>query len=242
MQLGQRELAPRRARGPTSVSAPSDRDPITQRSSSTPGSPTLNLSFGGLDAGDGIYHSIYDDYYHFTKFLDTDFAYGRALAQTVGSLVIGLADADVLPFQFTSLADTVQTYVTELQTQLKDKQTEVKELNQQIEEGVFTSIADPRRSSRAPVVESVPPSINFAPMENAASALTQAAERYRKMLDESRPRLTPDAIRTLNKSLMQSERSPDRCGGLATPVLVSAPALCAGLLYRLRRQDDARCA
>jgi N-acetylated-alpha-linked acidic dipeptidase len=178
------------------------------------GVATLNLSFGGLDASDGIYHSIYDDYYHFTKFLDTDFAYGRALAQTVGSLVIRLADADVLPFQFTSLADTVQTYVTELQTQLKDKQAEVKELNQQIEEGVFTSIADPRRSSRAPVVESVPPSINFAPMENAASALTQAAERYRKMLDESRPRLTPDAIRTLNKSLMQSERSLTDAAGL----------------------------
>ena len=178
------------------------------------GVPTLNVSFGGLDASDGIYHSIYDDYYHFTKFLDTDFAYGRALAQTVGSLVIRLADADVLPFQFTSLADTVQTYVTELQTQLKDKQAEVKELNQQIEEGVFTSIADPRRSSMAPVVESVPPSINFAPMENAASALTQAAERYRKMLDESRPRLTPDAIRALNKSLMQSERALTDAAGL----------------------------
>ncbi len=75
------------------------------------GIPSLNLSFGGLDNSDGIYHSIYDDYYHFTKFLDTDFAYGRALAQTVGSLVIRLADADVLPFQFTNLADTVQTYV-----------------------------------------------------------------------------------------------------------------------------------
>ncbi len=178
------------------------------------GVPTLNLSFGGLDASDGIYHSIYDDYYHFTKFLDTDFAYGRALAQTVGSLVIRLADADVLPFQFTGLADTVQTYVIELQTHLKEKQTEVRELNQQIEEGVFTSIADPRRSLTAPVVESVPPSINFAPMENAASALTQAAERYRKMLDESRPRLTPDAIRTLNKSLMQSERSLTDQAGL----------------------------
>ena len=66
-----------------------------------------------------IYHSIYDDFYHFTKFLDTDFAYGRALAQTVGTAVIRLADADVLPFEFTHLADTVQTYVTELQALLE---------------------------------------------------------------------------------------------------------------------------
>ena len=178
------------------------------------GIPSLNVSFSGLDNSEGIYHSIYDDYYHFTKFLDTDFAYGRALAQTVGSLVIRLADEDVLPFQFTSLADTVQTYVGELQGQLRQQQSETRELNKQIEEGVFTSIADPRRAFRAPVVDTVPPSINFAPLENAASALTQAAERYKKALDASRSRLTPDAIRSLNKSVIQSERQLTHEAGL----------------------------
>ncbi len=64
----------------------------------------------------------------------------------------------------------------------------------------------------APVVESVPPSINFAPLENAASALTQASDRYRKALDGSRSRLTPEAIRSLNKSLIQSERQLTRRG------------------------------
>ena len=178
------------------------------------GIPSLNVSFSGLDNSEGIYHSIYDDYYHFTKFLDTDFAYGRALAQTVGSLVIRLADEDVLPFQFTSLADTVQTYVGELQGQLRQQQSETRELNKQIEEGVFTSIADPRRAFRAPVVDTVPPSINFATLENAASALTQAAERYKKTLEASRSRLTPDAIRSLNKSVIQSERQLTHEAGL----------------------------
>ena len=178
------------------------------------GVPTLNLSFAGLDDSEGIYHSIYDDYYHFTKFLDTDFVYGRALAQTVGSLVIRLADASVLPFEFTSLADTVQTYVSDLEAQLKNRQTEVKELNQQIEEGVFTAIADPRRQTTAPVVESVPPSINFAPLDNAASALSQAADRYKKSLDAARSRLTPDQIRAINKGLIQSERYLTDTGGL----------------------------
>ena len=178
------------------------------------GIPSLNVSFSGLDDSEGVYHSIYDDYYHFTKFLDTDFAYGRALAQTVGSLVIRLADEDVLPFQFTSLAETVQTYVGELQAQLRQQQSETRELNTQIEEGVFTSIADPRRAFRAPVVDTVPPSINFAPLENAASALTQAAERYKKTLDASRSRLTPDAIRSLNKSVIQSERQLTHEAGL----------------------------
>jgi N-acetylated-alpha-linked acidic dipeptidase len=178
------------------------------------GIPSLNVSFSGLDDSEGVYHSIYDDFYHFTKFLDTDFAYGRALAQTVGSLVIRLADEDVLPFQFTSLAETVQTYVGELQAQLRQQQSETRELNKQIEEGVFTSIADPRRAFRAPVVDTVPPSINFAPLENAASALTQAAERYKTALDASRSRLTPDAIRSLNKSVIQSERQLTHEAGL----------------------------
>jgi len=178
------------------------------------GVPTLNLSFAGLDDSEGIYHSIYDDYYHFTKFLDTDFVYGRALAQTVGSLVIRLADASVLPFEFTSLADTVQTYVSDLEAQLKNRQTEVKELNQQIEEGVFTAIADPRRQATAPVVESVPPSINFAPLDNAASALSQAADRYKKSLEAARSRLTPDQIRAINKGVIQSERHLTDTGGL----------------------------
>ena len=46
---------------------------------------------------------------------DTDFAYGKALAQTAGSAVMRLADADLLPFDFTGLADTVQEYLDELE-------------------------------------------------------------------------------------------------------------------------------
>jgi N-acetylated-alpha-linked acidic dipeptidase len=178
------------------------------------GIPALNLSFSGLDSSEGVYHSIYDDYVHFTTFLDTDFAYGRALAQTVGSLVIRFADAEVLPFQFTNLADTVQTYVTELQSLLRDRQAETRENNRQIEEGVFTALADTRRPRQQPVVESVPPSINFAPLENAAAQLTQAAERYRRSLEGSRSRLTPDIIRTINKALIQSERQLTDAAGL----------------------------
>jgi len=177
------------------------------------GVPSLNVGFGGLD-DDGIYHSIYDDYYHYTKFLDTDFAYGRALAQTVGSLVIRVADAEVLPFQFTNLADTAQTYVTELQALLKDRQAEVKERNQQIEDGVLAAVNDPRRPLKIPSVEIVPPALNFAPLENASTALTRSADRYRKALEAKRARLTPDVVRALNAQLIQSDRELTSDAGL----------------------------
>ena len=68
---------------PTCASTPSGRAPTTPLSSTTSASPRLNLGFGGEDDG-GIYHSIYDDFYWYTHFSDTDFVYGRALAQTVG--------------------------------------------------------------------------------------------------------------------------------------------------------------
>ena len=61
---------------------------------------------------DGQYHSIYDDFYWYTHFQDTDFVYGRALAQTAGTMVMRMADADVIPYQFTDLAETVHGYVS----------------------------------------------------------------------------------------------------------------------------------
>jgi N-acetylated-alpha-linked acidic dipeptidase len=180
------------------------------------GVPSLNISFGGLDASDGAYHSIYDDYYHFTKFLDTDFAYGRALAQLAGTTTIRLAEADLLPFEFTNLADTVQTYVKDLQTLLKNQQDEVRERNKQIDEGVFTAINDPRRPLAAPKVEEVPPALNFATLENAANGLTQSAARYQKAAPAAQTRIASKAatVRAANARLMQAERQLTDDAGL----------------------------
>jgi N-acetylated-alpha-linked acidic dipeptidase len=171
------------------------------------GIPTLSLGFGGLDE-DGIYHSIYDDFYYFTKFLDSDFRYGRALAQTTGTAVIRLSDADLLPFEFTNLADTVHTYIKELQVLLKQRQDDIKERNRQVEDGIFAALADPRRPTRAPEIEAVPPALNFAPLENAANALSRAAERYKKVLDAARHRLAePSAVvHAVNERLIRSEQ------------------------------------
>ena len=178
------------------------------------GVPTLHMGFGGFDSSDGIYHSIYDDVYHFTKFLDTDFAYGRALAQTIGLAVMRLADSELLPFEFTNLADTVQMYVREVQALLKERQDDVRERNRQIEEGVFGAIVDPRRPVKLPVAEQVPPAINFAPLENAANTLTRAADRYKKAADAARSRISGAAARAVNARLLQSERQLTDPAGL----------------------------
>ena len=129
------------------------------------GVASLNLGFGGEDGG-GIYHSIYDDFKWYTTFDDTAFVYGRALAQTVGTAVMRLADAEVLPYEFTGLAETVGRYVKEVEKLLKDKQDEVRERNRQLDEGVFAATADPRERFVPPAREEIPPFLNFAPLDN----------------------------------------------------------------------------
>ncbi|HXL97145.1 MAG TPA: M28 family peptidase, partial [Steroidobacteraceae bacterium] len=64
------------------------------------GIATLDLRYGGEADNDGIYHSVYDSFDHFLRFGDPGFVYGIAEAQTVGHLVLRVADADVLPLQF----------------------------------------------------------------------------------------------------------------------------------------------
>jgi N-acetylated-alpha-linked acidic dipeptidase len=145
------------------------------------GIPALNISYGGEDDS-GIYHSIYDDFYFFTHFLDTDFAYGRTLAQTGGTAVIRLADADILPFHYSNLADTVRSYDEELQLLVKKKRDEVAERNREIAEGMFAAIDDPRRPRVAPKVEPMPPVLDFTPISRSIETLTRRAVA----LDEAR--------------------------------------------------------
>ena len=175
------------------------------------GTASLNLSFGGFDE-DGIYHSVYDDFYHFSKFSDPGFLYGRALAQFAGSLVVRLADADVLPFEFTNLADTTQTYVRELQTLLRQRQDDVRERNRQITDGTLAAVGDPKLRRPMPATEDVPPALNFAPLENAVSALTRAADRYKAAT--SKAASDPAVQRAVNARLIQAERQFIDEGGL----------------------------
>ena len=175
------------------------------------GIPSLNLSFGGFD-DDGIYHSIYDDFYHFSKFSDPGFLYGRALAQFSGSLVVRLADADLLPYEFTNLADTAQGYLRDVQTLLRNRQDEVRERNRQIADGVFAALNDPKEPRPIPAVEDVPLALNFAPLENAVAALSRAADRYKAVV--SKATLDEATTRRVNTRLLQAERQFIDEGGL----------------------------
>jgi N-acetylated-alpha-linked acidic dipeptidase len=181
------------------------------------GVASLNIGFGG-EGGGGIYHSIYDDFYWFTHFSDTDFVYGRALAQTGSTAVMRLADADLLPFEFGDFADTVETYLKELKTLSQKAQDDIRERNREIEEGVFKATNDPKRPLIPPAIEVVPPHLNFAPLENATDALVRSATEYRKALEQASANggtaLASASLAEVNKMLINSERKVTNAQGL----------------------------
>jgi N-acetylated-alpha-linked acidic dipeptidase len=76
---------------------------------------TVSMGYGGRRAG--VYHSIYDSYDHYTRFMDPTFAYGKAQAGVFGTALARMLDAPVLPFSFTEAARTYREYADEL-TQL----------------------------------------------------------------------------------------------------------------------------
>ncbi len=170
------------------------------------GNASLNLGFGGEDGG-GVYHSIYDTPTWLERFSDTTYVYGRALAQVVGTSVMRLAGADLLPYEFTNLAETIRGYVTEVKA-LRDQTAErVAETNRMIDEGVFTATADPKSPMQPPTKEALVPALNFAPLDNAVDSLTRAAARYGRVSAEAlRLGGNPAGLERANAMLRDTER------------------------------------
>jgi N-acetylated-alpha-linked acidic dipeptidase len=167
--------------------------------------PTLNLGFGGEDEG-GDYHSIYDSYDDYVRFKDGTFVYGVALAQTAGRAVLRLANAEVLPFDFSNLGQTVEKYVEEIKaltSQLKEKNSAENAL---IQSGSYQLAADPKLKWIAPAAKPAVPAIDFSGLENAVKKLQQSAQGLNSYLN-SNPAADKKTLSRINQALFQSERS-----------------------------------
>ena len=192
------------------------------------GIASVDAGFGGEDFGGLQYHSIYDDFYWFTHYSDTDFSYGLALAQTMGTMAMRLGDAEVLPFEFGDFGDTIRTYLTELKKLSADQRAEIEERNREIEEGVYQATADPRKKSVPQTKEALPPYLNFAPLENAVDALSRSVDVYEKALTAA----GDHAPASVNANLILTERVLTNNAGLPDREwfrhLVYAPGLYTG--------------
>ncbi|HYS52598.1 MAG TPA: transferrin receptor-like dimerization domain-containing protein [Thermoanaerobaculia bacterium] len=182
----------------------SDYTPFLQHT----GVAAMNIGYGG-EGGGGSYHSIYDSFDHYVRFGDPNFQYGIAQAETTGRLTLRLANADVLPIEFTTFADTLSRYVEELTKLAQTTRTEVEERNRLIRERAFEIASDPTRPFVSPKPEAPVPFLNFAPLQNAIAKLQRSAHDYDRAAS-SVPSDAPNAsVReaALDQVLMHVEQS-----------------------------------
>lgn len=75
------------------------------------GIPIAEWGFGGPA---GTYHSTYDTFAWMEKFGDTDFKYHAAAARIGATMLIRMADADILPYDYVEFANTMRRYLPAL--------------------------------------------------------------------------------------------------------------------------------
>ena len=105
------------------------------------GVPSTDMGFNG---DYGVYHSAYDSFYWMDHFGDPGFVYHVAAAQLWGTLSMRLANADVLPFDYTDYAHQLQEFFNEAMKLAKeyklDSSFDEKSMTRAIEE--FGKAAD----------------------------------------------------------------------------------------------------
>lgn len=174
------------------------------------GIPALNIGFGGEGSG-GEYHSIYDSYDMYVRFKDPGFLYGVALAKTAGRATLRLANAPVLPFDFSAFYQTVNRYLSELTTLLDNMRESTDIENRMIKENYFVHAQDPTKKFVPPVAQEPVPYLNFSSLQNAMQALQISAKAYSDIVART---TTTAQLAALNKVLYQAEQKLTLEGGL----------------------------
>ena len=173
------------------------------------GVASLDVGFSGENGG-GSYHSIYDSIDHYFRFGDPGFAYGAALVQTAGRLVLRLAGADTLPFDYAASSDAIAVYAREVIKLADDLREETERQNRLVREGRYDAASDPREPESAPPLRPPVPHLNFAPLQNAVDRLQRSTRENgdaRQALQKSGKALPADAARNLDGILLKSERA-----------------------------------
>lgn len=167
------------------------------------------IAFQGEGVG-GEYHTCFDTFDHYSTYIDPDYSYGVALAKMCGRIMLRLADADILPFDFNAQANTVNRYVQEILKLAEDMREETETHNRLVAEGRFQLAADPTQTYVPPTRKDPVPHINFAPLQNAAQRLQNAAAAFHKSLvpfQSGNQKLSNAQLANLNQLVYRTERA-----------------------------------
>jgi N-acetylated-alpha-linked acidic dipeptidase len=141
------------------------------------GVSSLDVGFEG-ETDYGVYHSAYDSFDHFRRFVDPTFEYGVALAKVAGRLILRAAQAQLLPARESDLAASIAGYDDELHKLADGMRTKTHELSKLLDEDAYKLADDPLKPRAAPPRAAEVPYLNFAELDNAIAKLTQSAKAF----------------------------------------------------------------
>jgi N-acetylated-alpha-linked acidic dipeptidase len=181
------------------------------------GLASIDFGYGGEGESGGVYHSLYDDYEHHSRFVDPGFAYDATLARTVGRAVMRLADADLPVQRYGDFADTVSTYLDEVKKLATTKSDEAKNQARLLAGNAYALAADPTKPHANPAPLPQSPAINFGALESSVARLKTSAASFDAALAAKGAGLSKaqkvklDAvIRPLDQTLLRPEGLPGR--------------------------------
>jgi N-acetylated-alpha-linked acidic dipeptidase len=145
------------------------------------GIPIAEWGFGG--AG-GVYHSQYDDFNWMSKFGDPGFLYHATAARIAAGMVLRVANADVLPYDYVEFARTMRRYLTNIDRAFAQHRWDA---------------ASPTAPLRVAIDHMEETAVGFSSARDAALATGTAGK---------------DALEETNRALMRVERSLTRAEGL----------------------------
>jgi N-acetylated-alpha-linked acidic dipeptidase len=194
-----KELVDRKTFPIGALGSGSDYSPFIQHI----GIPSFDLSFGGEDPG-GDYHSIYDSYDDYRRFKDPGFQYGVVLAKTAGRVMLRMADAPLLPFDFRAFYKTVNEYAADLISLMDQARTQYALFHQLLQENDYGYAGDPTKVLLPPADKGGSPFLNFSPLQNALGRLEKAANRLSDTLAGSS--LSGSKEQAINRALFTAEQ------------------------------------
>jgi N-acetylated-alpha-linked acidic dipeptidase len=168
------------------------------------GVTTLNIGFDGEGSG-GEYHSIYDTYNHFTEFQDPGLEYVVALAKTAGRVMMRMANAEVLPIDYKSLAETIDDYKGEIKTLLDNMRKATELQNKMVKSNLYDLADDPQKKLQPIKAKDPVPPLDFSEMETALDSLKSSAAKYEKLYAAA-INLSPEQQKQMKIILNDSER------------------------------------
>jgi N-acetylated-alpha-linked acidic dipeptidase len=128
-----------------------------------------------------VYHSAYDTFDHFRRFVDPTFEYGVVLAKVAGRMMLRASQAQLLPARESDFAASVAGYDDELHKLADGMRVKTRELSKLLDDDTYTLTTDPKKPRAPPPRAADVPYLSFAELDNAVAKLDLSAKAFDKV-------------------------------------------------------------